>query len=463
MDRRQLFLIVLLAFASVTPAYAQSVRTRDSAVSGGQKPKSPRIPSANRAAKTVVRGAEPDAEPGVREISGTQNSDTERPKFDLETLSRLAVENHPVLRRDQARIESAAGQALQKGLYPNLMFNANNPQVFAGRNTLLRPGVQMDLVVKGKLRLDRAAALKAQQQSENVLIQDKFELLAAVRRQFYVVLAAQTRVEVWKRLLAVTEASVETGRERFKAKVSDEQEVLLLQIDDNKVRASLANATQMLAGQRRQLAALVGYPGLIDDNLTGSLGAKPPLFDEAFLERFVTTENAQIQIALLDIDKQKILLKRAQVEPYPNLTIGPAYQFDLTRGNEQYWFNVIFTIPVSDRNQGNIESARANVRDSMETLGQVQLDLLRKLADAFSAHQGAVKQAQQFRTQILPESRESLRLAKSGYDVGDLSFSVYLQSQRTLIEAAQDYVDALEKVWTTASIVSGLLQMEQFP
>jgi len=78
-------------------------------------------------------------------------------------------------------------------------------------------------------------------------------------------------------------------------------------------------------------------------------------------------------------------------------------------------------------------------------------------------HQGALKQAALFRTEILPDAREALRLAKSGYDVGDLSFSVYLQSQRTLIEAAQDYVDALEKVWTTASTVSGLLQMEQFP
>jgi cobalt-zinc-cadmium efflux system outer membrane protein len=387
----------------------------------------------------------------------------DRPQLTLAYLSRLAVENHPLLRRDLARIESAAGQALQKGLYPNPRFDSNNPQVFNGLNTLIRPGIQMELVVKGKLRLDRAAALRVQQQSENVLVQDKYALLTAVRSQFYTVLAAQTRVDVWQRLLVVTSASVKTGEERVKATVADRQELILLQIDDNKVRAGLANAVRVLEGERRQLAAIVGFPGLIGENVVGSLGARPPLFDEPFMERFVTSENAQIQIALLDIDKNKILLQRAEAEPYPNFSLGPAYQYDITRGNEQYWFNIIFPIPVSNLNQGNIRSARANVRNSTETLGQIQLDLLRQLADAFSAHQGALRQAEQYRTKIIPDAREALRLAKSGFDVGVLEFAVYLQAQRTLIQGTQEYVDVLEKVWTTACTVAGLLQMEQFP
>src|SRR4029077_3072074 len=116
----------------------------------------------------------------------------------------------------------------------------------------------------------------------------------------------------------------------------------------------------------------------------------------------------------LDIDKNRILLKRAEVEPYPNFSLGPAYNYGLTKGNEQYWMNLIIPIPISYRNQGSIQSARANVRDSVEMLGTVQLDLLRQLADAFSAHRGAFAQAEQYRTSIIPDARESLRLARSG-------------------------------------------------
>ncbi|HEY3966937.1 MAG TPA: TolC family protein [Planctomycetaceae bacterium] len=406
----------------------------------------------------VARGAEPDPAPGGEPESGAQS------KLTLQYLSRLAIGNHPLLQRDQARITSAAGQALQAGLYPNPTFDTNNPQVFNGPlGTALNVGFTQEIVVKGKLRLDRAAALRAQQQAELAYVADKYALLAQVRNQFYQTLAAQFRVDVLRRLLVVTDASVKTGAERVKATIADKQELLLLQIDDDRVKANLENAIKVLDGERKQLAALVGFPGLVTDQVVGSLTAATPVFDEQAMQEFVTSENAQVQIAKLDIDRNKILLQRAEVEPAPNVIIGPAYQYGLNKTQEQFWMTVVFPIPVSNRNQGNIGSARADIRDATESLSAVQLDLLRRMADSLSGHRGALEQAEKYKTKIIPDARESLRLAKSGYDAGVLEFSVYLQAQRTLIETTQDYVNVLETVWTTAANLSGLLQMDRFP
>jgi cobalt-zinc-cadmium efflux system outer membrane protein len=405
----------------------------------------------------VMRGAEPTLVP-ASEIAGAS-----RQSLSLEYLTRLALENHPLLRRDAARIDSAAGQALQKGLYPNPRFDTNNPQVFNGKNSMFNLGFQQEIVVKGKLRLDRAAALRSQQQSELGLVQDKYGLLTALRSQFYTTLAAQYRVDVLNRLLKLTDASVRIAQERAKGGTGDQTEVLLLTIDFDRTRADLSNAQRVLAGEKGQLAAIVGFPRLVQENVVGSLAASPPRFDEPFMERFVASENVQVQIAKIDVDKSKILLQRAEAEPYPNVSLGPAYNYGLTKGNEQFWFNIIFPIPVSNRNQGNIISARAGIRDSMESLGSVQLDLLRQLADAFSAHRGALAQAEEYKEHIIPDARESLRLARSGFEVGLFDFSVYLQAQRTLIDSSKAYVDILERVWTTAATVGGLLQLDQFP
>src|SRR5262249_37965006 len=264
------------------------------------------------------------------------------PKLTLEYLSRLAADNHPLLRRDEARIEAAAGGALQAGLYPNPRFDSNNPQVFNGPNTALNVGIQQDIVVKGKLRLDRAAALKVQQQSEFVLVQDRYILLAQLRNQFYQTLAAQYRVEVLSRLLNITELSVTIGKELVKAGTGDEAQVKLLEIDDNRVQAALFNARRMLAGEREQLAAIVGFPGVVDQNLAGSLTATPPAFNEEFMRQFVTAENAAVQIARLDIDKSRLRLQRAEVEPFPNITVGPGYQYGFNKAQEQYWMTIVF-------------------------------------------------------------------------------------------------------------------------
>jgi cobalt-zinc-cadmium efflux system outer membrane protein len=415
-----------------------------SSKSNGEKPKA---------------GSEPVAAPPA----GQEGASTAPPAMTLEYLSQLAIENHPLLRRDRARIESSAGSALQAGLYPNPRFDTNNPEIFAGTNSTFNVGLQQDIVVAGKLRLDKAAALRAQQQSQFALIQDRFSLLTVVRSQFYATLAAQVRIEVLNRLLKITEASVKTANERREAFIGDLTEVKLLEIDYNKIRADLANAQRILDGERRQLASVVGFPGLVQGKVQGVLTGRPPSFDEEILQQFVTSENALTQIAKLEIDRNKVLLKRAEVEPIPNLNLGPAYQWGLTKGQEQYWLTVTFPIPVSDRNQGNIMAARANVRDATESLGVVQLELLRRVADAFSRHRGALEQAERYRTNILPDSREALQLAKSGYDTGNFPFSAYLQAQRTVMDIQRSYVDILETVWTTAADLAGLLQLEQFP
>ena len=59
------------------------------------------------------------------------------------------------------------------------------------------------------------------------------------------------------------------------------------------------------------------------------------------------------------IEQTKHQLRRAEVEPVPNPYMGPAYQYGLTPGSEQLWFNIQFAIPVWDRNQGGIRAARA--------------------------------------------------------------------------------------------------------
>lgn len=449
--------------ATARPARAEGAGPAESGsgvVLAGMESEAP--PAGSEAVPLPAAGAEGAAEAEAAPPAAAAGA-ADAPKLTLEYLSRLALENHPLLRRDRARIEAAEGQALQAGLYPNPRFDTNNPQVFNGQNTLLNAGFQQEFVVKGKLRLDRAAALRAQQQSELALVQDRYGLLAQVRNQFYQTLAAQYRVDVLNRLLIITDAGVKAAKARVEGTIGDEPEVKLLSIDYDRTRADLENAQRVLEGERKQLASIVGFPGLVNQKVIGSLEARPPEFDEQFMERFATSENAQVQIQKLEVDKNQILLKRAEVEPYPNITLGPAYQYGLNKQGEQYWMTIVFPIPTSDRNQGNIKSARANIRDSVETLGAVQLELLKRLADSFSAHRGALEQAEEYRTRIIPDAREALRLVKSGYDAGLTEFAVFYQAQRTVIDATKEYVDILERVWTTAADLSGILQMDQFP
>src|SRR5262249_47179726 len=151
-------------------------------------------------------------------------------------------------------------------------------------------------------------------------------------------------------------------------------------------------------------------------------------------------------------------LQRAKVEPYPNPTVGPAHAFGVQPGNDQFWFSISFGIPLWDRNQGNIRSAQANVQAAQQTLRTVQNDQLQQVADTLAHYAAAWQLVDRYERDILPNVRQTMRLAQEGYAKGVFDFARYLQAQRAVTEATLDYLDALEDLWTSAAKITGLLQ-----
>jgi cobalt-zinc-cadmium efflux system outer membrane protein len=385
--------------------------------------------------------------------------------WSLESVQSLAFEFNPVLRGALAQIDSAVGDARQASLYPNPRFDTNTPEVFAGAASSYNAGFVQAIVVKGKLRLDRAAANEIVRQREYALLQNRFALLMAVRQQFYTVLAAQRRVEVLRELREIAAAAVRAAEGRRQATEGTLSEVLLEQAELQRAEIGLQNGLTTLDAQRRQLASIVGRPDLRFDRVAAPLASGFPDFNENGLRNFVFSQHTQVQIARLEIERNQILLRRARVEPYPNVTVGPAYFNNLQRApnTQQFFWNVRFEIPAWNRNQGNIDSSRADIRDSLAGLGVVQNDLLRQAEDALGRYRAARQSEERIRNEILPTAQRALQLARNGYERGVLDFATFLRAQRSLSQAALSYVDALQDVWTIAAEIANLYQTERFP
>jgi cobalt-zinc-cadmium efflux system outer membrane protein len=263
-------------------------------------------------------------------------------------------------------------------------------------------------------------------------------------------------------LVAVLRSSYETGQKKRQAGESSQADVLLLQLDLQRAEAQLNSTKALLIGDRKQLGDLVGIPGLVDRDVVGEFSGDYPVFDEEAILRFVMTQNTQVLVARAVIEQYKFQLRRAEVEPFPNPYLGPAYQYGLLPGGEQFWFNIQFDIPILNRNQGGIRAARGNLRAAQENLTTIQNSLLNQAHNLLSQYQAAREIVRKFETEILPNTRELLRLAREGYGKGLTDFATFLQVQRSLVQANSDYVDALLNLWNNAVQLSGLLQLEKF-
>jgi cobalt-zinc-cadmium efflux system outer membrane protein len=124
---------------------------------------------------------------------------------------------------------------------------------------------------------------------------------------------------------------------------------------------------------------------------------------------------------------------------------------------------VMIEVPLFDRNQGNIRSARADIAGARADLRTIELDLAAQAAAQLANYRTAQRLVGWYEQDILPKARETVTLTQTLYGRGEVTFLSLLQAQRILTETELVYVDTQETRWQAAVQIADLLQLEEFP
>jgi cobalt-zinc-cadmium efflux system outer membrane protein len=120
-------------------------------------------------------------------------------------------------------------------------------------------------------------------------------------------------------------------------------------------------------------------------------------------------------------------------------------------------------VPLFDRNQGNIRTARADIASSRAVLRNTELDLATQAAQAIAGYRTSQRLVAWYERYILPKARETLQITQRLYARGEVTFLSLLQAQRILTETELAFVEAQSDRWTGAVTIASLLQVEEFP
>jgi outer membrane protein, heavy metal efflux system len=375
----------------------------------------------------------------------------------------LAMRSHPKLRQALAAVEAARGKAVQARLYPNPVIAGFTPQA-AGQDSQWSGTVAQDLVTAGKLRLSQQAALREVQKAEYELIRTRFDVLAEVRQGFYALLVSQRRVEIYKLLLDIAKRSFEIGRQLAEAGEGTKADVLFWSIERDRAEVRLLNASVYIETGRRQLAAAIGLPRADIGKLEADLFQRLPNFDLKDLQEAVVRLNAKPRAAEAEIARAQWALERAVVQPIPNVNLLGGYQRQVGGPpQDQGLAQVMMAVPLFDRNQGNIRSARADIASSRADLRTIELDLATQAAHAIAMYRTSQRLVAWYEQYILPKARETVQLTQTLYGRGEVTFLSLLQAQRILTETELAFVEAQADRWTGAVQIADLLQLQEFP
>ncbi|MFM7107882.1 MAG: TolC family protein, partial [Planctomycetaceae bacterium] len=289
----------------------------------------------------------------------------------LEEFVALAERSHPKLVAARAAVEAARGKAVQARLYPNPVAAGGSPQLVApgsgaanggnGASTQYYSIMSQDVVTAGKLRLSQQAALREVQKAEYDLIRARFDVLRDVRQGFYSLLVSQRRVEIYKQLLDIAKRSYEIGSQLAETGEGTKADVLFWSIERDRADVRLLNSAVLIETGRRQLAAAIGLSRADVGQVEADLFQRLPNFDLKVLQEAVVRANAKPQAAQADVARTQWELERAVVQPIPNVNLMGGYQREINYPpSNQGLFQVQLAVPLFDRNQGNIRTARAD-------------------------------------------------------------------------------------------------------
>lgn len=384
--------------------------------------------------------------------------------FSLAELTSITEQEHPRLRQATSEIESAMGERVQAGLYPNPRMETNNPEIWSGRDSQINFGWQQDVITKGKMRLDKAAADQKVRVEESQYVIERMQVLTEVRVQYIRALAARERLRNSEEILTISRSARDVSVELMDTGERNLTDVLLLKNQYERARLAVENNFTNFEAELRQLAIATGIPDLVVTDVTGTIDEQPPYYDEPYLREFLQSNSAYIIMARAEVVRRKILLNRAEVEPYPDFRLGPHYAASTTQGsNREFWFTFVFDIPIWNLNQGNIRSARAEVAGAQAKVEERRMELLNDLSEIHARHKTSQLMLARIESSILPNAVHTQQLVQEGYSQGVLDVNRMLEAQRALLEAKQDQIDAYEQAWRTAAELAGYLQFEQFP
>lgn len=380
----------------------------------------------------------------------------------LEEAIQLAESASPILAAAAADIEGFRGRSTQVRLYPNPLLQGGATQL-AGNESQYYTGLSQEIVTRHKLQLNHAAANREVYQAELRFVRARFNLLTAVRHSFFAALANQRRVDVLTKLVEVTRKSADAAERIRVAGEASKADSLLFEIEFEKAEVALENAEVRSIASRRELAAVIGMRELVIEHATGNLTlpldqAMQPVLLEGYLPY-----NADVQIAEQEIQRSQLLLRRAEVEPFPNVTLFAGYQRQDLGVRDMGLLNASVPIPIWNQNQGNIFSARAHIAKASAEVAIVQNAIARQMAELIGRYKAADQQVKRFENRIIPKAREGVRIIQEAFASGQFDSFRLLQSQRGLIDSNIEYIASLEARWSAAAELAGVAQLEEFP
>lgn len=351
-----------------------------------------------------------------------------------------AIAAAPEMAAGQAAADAARAQIDQAGVRPNptLAIEAENYAGTGGFSVLEQPEVTVTYEQRIERGGKRAARLGyasrgldlAQAQAQQV----RLELAQQVQRAFIDVQIADQMVWIAERRLE-TEKELQTEALRrvrgYRDPLFVETQVAARVID---AELALEQARARVRAARDLLASFWGGEGAtleVPDGIAKAPAVQPGL----------AAADAEVREAAIARASAEVVLEQSRARQ--DYTIGGGVRYMRDTNDVALVAGISIPLGRFDRNQGNIERARAERRRLEAEAEADRLARLRRLAALRSEADAAAERADGLMHKVYPQAVKTLEQVREGYNRGGFRFSDVQDAADAIIAVQQQWAEAM--------------------
>ncbi len=381
-----------------------------------------------------------------------------REPMSLDDFVSIATRTNPTLAQTQADVRRSQQQGRQAGLYPNPSVGYSGEHIRGGDYGGGEQGayLQQQIVLGGKLGL-RRNIYEQQARADQIGVEEQtYRVKASVQGAFYRALTSQAEVLLRQRLLRVALDAVETAHQLANVGQADAPDILQAEVEAEQAKVEFVRAQREYLQDFAVLATEAGSRDIQPAPLKGDF-EHPPEIDAEKQVAEIVDQSPQVKRVLQEVAIAEARLKDARRESVPDITIraGEWWSGEVIESSGQpagpmSFADASIKLPLWNRNQGNLDAAKAEVERARQNVARTQLYLKNQAEPLAQNYLASRFEADQYRDELLPRARRAYELYLMKYQQMAEAYPQVLVSQRTLFQLQVDYHHALGQVWANA-------------
>ncbi len=375
-----------------------------------------------------------------------------------------ALSENPELKAARAEVEAARGRLLQAGLRPNPLLDVSAQQNVTGPDNNLTVGVTLPLDLNGR-KARRVNVAEGELAMKEAQVSNRArELSSEVRMKAGEVLAARRNLRITEELLAINREALGLATQRVRRGAIPALDENLERVEVNRLDASRETLASRVEVLTLGLKMLVGLAPEAPLALKGDLSV-PVLTrrrEEALQEALSLRPDLLATRAEAAMAQAKVRKEEAEGRWDASVNVGYMRQnfgFDLNglsqRGEPRpitdifhyVGGGVTVTLPVRNRNQGNVAAALAETQAASRREEFAVLGVRQEVQAAFVSYAAATRARETYAHGVRDLARENLEVIRKAYQLGRTSLLEVITEQRRYIDIEMGYTDALQHAY----------------